>query len=306
MSKKDNIFVCGSVAIIGRPNVGKSTFLNHSIGQKISITSRKPQTTRHQILGIKTLDESQIVYVDTPGLQLKPERALNRGMNQEVIRAVADVDVVLFMVEAGKWTKADENALVLIKRTDTKTILVVNKTDKIKNKINLLPFIKKITDKMDFVEVVPVAAVKGDNISIVEDAIIKLLPTSEPWFAEDQVTDRSVRFLAAEMIREKLTRKLGDELPYRLNVTIEKFKEEQFKEKQSLIHIHAIIWVESRGQKKIVVGKNGSVLKSIGEDARSDMEKMLDKKVFLETWVKVKEKWSDNVNALSQFGLNTE
>ena len=159
---------------------------------------------------------------------------------------------------------------------------------------------------MDFVEVVPVAAVKGDNISIVEEAIIKLLPAGEAWFSEDQITDRSVRFLAAEMIREKLTRKLGDELPYRLSVTIEKFKEEQFKEGQDLVHIHATIWVESRGQKKIVIGKNGTVLKSVGEDARLDMQKMLDKKVFLETWVKVKEKWSDNVNALSQFGLNVE
>lgn len=294
-------FVCGSVAIIGRPNVGKSTYLNHSIGQKISITSRKPQTTRHQILGIKTLNNAQIVYVDTPGFQVKPDRALNRGMNKEVVRAAKEVDVVIFMVEAGKWTEADENALVLIKRSEAKTILVINKSDKIKEKVKLLPYMQKVTEKMDFVEVVPIAALKGDNISIVEDAIIKLLPASEPWFAEDQITDRSVRFLAAEMIREKLTRKLGDELPYRLSVTIE-----QFKEEENLVHIHATIWVETKGQKKIVIGHKGALLKTVGEDARFDMQKMLDQKVFLETWVKVKEKWSDNVNALSQFGLNIE
>ncbi len=301
MSEKLEGFVCGAVAIIGRPNVGKSTYLNHSIGQKISITSRKPQTTRHQILGIKTFEQSQIVYVDTPGLQVSPDRALNRGMNKEVIRAVAEVDVVLFVVEAGKWTEADENALALIKRAEVKIILIINKVDKVKNKPELLPFIQKITEKMNFVEVIPTTATKGDNIPLVENAIIKLLPHSEPWFSEDQITDRSVRFLVAEMIREKLTRKLGDELPYRLNVTIE-----QFKEDETLVHIHATIWVESRGQKKIVIGKEGSVLKSIGEDARYDMQNMLEKKVFLETWVKIKEKWSDNVNALNQFGLSSE
>ncbi len=301
MNEQAQKFVCGSVAIIGRPNVGKSTFLNHSIGQKISITSRKPQTTRHQILGIKTSDDSQIIYVDTPGLQLKPDRALNRGMNKEVMRAVLEVDAVLFMVEAGKWTPADENASVLIKQANVKMILVVNKIDKIKNKKDLLPFIKKITETMDFAEVIPTAATKGDNISIVEDAIIKCLPVADPWFSEDQITDRSVRFLAAEMIREKLTRKLGDELPYRLNVTID-----QFKEDETLAHIHATVWVESKGQKKIVIGKSGSVLKAVGEEARYDMQTMLDKKVFLETWVKVKEKWTDNVNALSQFGLSSE
>ena len=301
MTETSEQFVCGSVAIIGRPNVGKSTYLNHSIGQKISITSRKPQTTRHQILGIKTLENSQIVYVDTPGFQMKPDRALNRGMNKEVVRAAKEVDVVIFMVEAGKWTEADENALFLIKRSEAKTILVINKSDKIKDKVKLLPFMQKITEKMDFVEVVPIAALKSDNIAIVEDAIIKLLPVSEPWFAEDQITDRSVRFLAAEMIREKLTRKLGEELPYRLSVTIE-----QFKEEDDLFSIHATIWVETKGQKKIIIGHKGALLKAVGEDARHDMQKMLDQKVFLETWVKVKEKWSDNVNALSQFGLNVE
>ncbi|MFK8069001.1 MAG: GTPase Era [Gammaproteobacteria bacterium] len=301
MKEKTQNFVCGAVAIIGRPNVGKSTFLNHSIGQKISITSRKPQTTRHQILGIKTSGNSQIVYVDTPGLQLNPDRALNRGMNKEVMRAIVEVDVVLFIVEAGKWTAADENTLVLIKQSNVKAILVVNKIDKIKNKKDLLPYIKKITELMEFVEVIPTAATKNDNISTVEDAIIKCLPVADPWFSEDQITDRSVRFLAAEMIREKLTRKLGDELPYRLNVTID-----QFKEDETLAHIHATIWVESKGQKKIVIGKNGSILKSVGEEARYDMQVMIDKKVFLETWVKVKEKWSDNVNALNQFGLSSE
>ncbi len=299
MNEYPESFVCGSVAIIGRPNVGKSTFLNHSVGQKISITSRKPQTTRHQILGIKTLDKAQIVYVDTPGFQIKPDRALNRLMNREVMRAAFDVDLVLFMVEAGMWTEADENTLQLLKKSGTKTILLINKIDKIKDKKKLLPYIKNITDRMNFVEVIPLAALKGDNIPVVEEAITKNLPPSDPWFSADQVTDRSVRFLTAEMIREKLTRKLGEELPYRLNVTIE-----QFREDEKIIHIHATIWVETKGQKKIVIGHKGSVLKSIGREARHEIQKMVDRQVFLETWVKVKEKWSDNINALNQFGLN--
>ena len=299
MNEYPESFVCGSVAIIGRPNVGKSTFLNHSVGQKISITSRKPQTTRHQILGIKTLDKAQIVYVDTPGFQIKPDRALNRLMNREVMRAAFDVDLVLFMVEAGMWTEADENTLQLLKKSGTKTILLINKIDKIKDKKKLLPYIKNITDRMNFVEVIPLAALKGDNIPVVEEAITKNLPPSDPWFSADQVTDRSVRFLTAEMIREKLTRKLGEELPYRLNVTIE-----QFREDEKIIHIYATIWVETKGQKKIVIGHKGSVLKSIGREARHEIQKMVDRQVFLETWVKVKEKWSDNINALNQFGLN--
>lgn len=289
---------CGAVAIIGRPNVGKSTYLNHSLGQKISITSRKPQTTRHQILGIKTLGDGQIVYVDTPGLQINPDRALNRGMNKAVILAVAEVDVIIFMIEAGKWTDVDEHALMLIKQSDVKIILVINKVDKLKDKSVLLPFIKRMSALHEFVEIIPVVARLGENIAVVEKAIIQLLPEGEHWFPDDQVTDRSVRFLAAEMIREKLTRKLGDELPYRLNVTID-----QFKEDDVLVHIIATIWVERQGQKMIVIGNKGAGLKAIGEQARIDMEKMLNKKVFLETWVKVREKWSDDIRALTQFGL---
>ena len=289
---------CGAVAIIGRPNVGKSTYLNHSLGQKISITSRKPQTTRHQILGIKTLGDGQIVYVDTPGLQINPDRALNRGMNKAVILAMAEVDVIIFMIEAGKWTDVDEHALMLIKQSDVKIILVINKVDKLKDKSVLLPFIKRMSALHEFVEIIPVVARLGENIAVVEKAIIQLLPEGEHWFPDDQVTDRSVRFLAAEMIREKLTRKLGDELPYRLNVTID-----QFNEDDVLVHIIATIWVERQGQKMIVIGNKGAGLKAIGEQARIDMEKMLNKKVFLETWVKVREKWSDDIRALTQFGL---
>lgn len=289
---------CGAVAIIGRPNVGKSTYLNYSVGQKISITSRKPQTTRHQILGIKTLGEGQIVYVDTPGLQLNPDRALNRGMNKAVLRAVAEVNVIIFMIEAGKWTAADDHVLNLIRQSEVKIILVINKIDKLKNRSELLPFIEKVSTLYDFIEIIPVVARTGENIPVVEEAIIKLLPESEYWFPGDQVTDRSVRFLAAEMIREKLTRTLGDELPYRLNVSID-----QFKEDNAMVHILATIWVERQGQKKIVIGKKGAGLKAIGEQARLDMEKMLNKKVFLETWVKVRDKWSDDIRALTQFGL---
>jgi GTP-binding protein Era len=300
MTDNKVINICGMVAIIGRPNVGKSTYLNHSLGQKISITSRKPQTTRHQILGIKTQDNAQIVYVDTPGLQTNPDSALNKGMNKEVIRAASEVEVILFLVEAGKWTEADQNVLELIKRSQLKTILVINKIDKVADKSQLLPFIAKIADQMDFVEIIPVVARLGKNIDTVETAIIKLLPESAAFFPEDQITDRSVRFLAAELIREKLTRKLGDELPYRLSVTIE-----QYKEEEGLVSIYATIWVEREGQKRIVIGKKGAVLKSVGEDARLEIEKMIEQKVFLQTWVKVKEKWSDNAKALQQFGLNS-
>ncbi len=292
---------CGAVAIIGRPNVGKSTYLNHSIGQKISITSRKPQTTRHQILGIKTHDASQIVYVDTPGLQTSPDSALNRGMNKSVLRAAADVDLLLFIVEAGKWTDADKNVLLLVKQSNVPCILVINKIDKLPDRETLLPYIQQLTGEHEFTEIIPAIARTGENVSVVEEAILKRLPAGDHWFPDDQVTDRSVRFLAAELIREKLFRRLGDELPYRLTVTID-----QFKEEEGLAHIMATIWVERAGQKRIVIGKKGAILKSVGEQARADLETMLEQKVFLETWVKVREKWSDDVRALTQFGLGSE
>lgn len=292
---------CGAVAIIGRPNVGKSTYLNHAIGQKISITSRKPQTTRHQILGVKTVDTTQIIYVDTPGLQANPDRALNRGMNKSVLRAISEVDVLLFLVEAGKWTEADQNVLKMVQQTRVPTILIINKIDKLDDRSALLPYIEQLSAQHTFDEVIPTIARTGENIESVEAAILRFLPEGVHWFPEDQVTDRSMRFIAAELIREKLFRRLGDELPYRLTVTID-----QFKEEAGLTHIMATIWVERQGQKKIVIGKKGAGLKAVGEQARQELESMLEQKVFLETWVKVREKWSDDVRALTQFGLGTE
>ena len=288
---------CGYVTILGRPNVGKSTLLNQILGQKISITSRKPQTTRLQLLGIKSYNNTQVIYVDTPGIQQLPTNAINRHMNREAINDIKDVDILIHMIEAMSWTDKDKHVLNLINTAEVPVILVLNKVDKIKNKQKLLPFIKKMKDQNKFKEIIPISAKTKDNISILERSIQELLPVAPQLFQDDQITNRNEQFFAAEYIREKLTRKLGDELPYHLTVTIEYFKYEN-----ELIHISALIWVSSEGQKAIVIGKNGDILKQIGEQARIDMEKLFAKKVFLQTWVKVKEKWIDNIQALKQFG----
>jgi len=295
----DMIYRCGYVTILGRPNVGKSTLLNQILGQKISITSRKPQTTRLHLLGIKSDNNSQVIYVDTPGIQQSPTNAINRHMNREAINAIHDVDILIYMIEAMSWTDKDKHVLNLINSVEMPVILVLNKVDKIKNKQKLLPFIKKMEGKSKFTEIIPISAKTKDNISKLENFIQESLPVAPQLFPDDQITDRNEQFFAAEYIREKLTRKLGDELPYHLTVTIEYFKCEG-----NLVHISALIWVSSKGQKAIVIGKNGDILKQIGEQARIDMEKLFDKKVFLQTWVKVKEKWIDNIQALKQFGYS--
>ena len=288
---------CGFVTITGRPNVGKSTLLNHIMGQKLSITSRKPQTTRTHISGIKTSSDSQIVFVDTPGLQKKPVTAFNRYMNREVFNALSHIDVIVHVVEALKWTDADLNVYEHIKKQDCQIILVINKIDRIKDKAELLPFIKQLDPEKIYNEIVPVSAKHGHNIDSLENHIRKCLHSGTPQYPEDQITDRNERFFAAEFIREKLTRTLGDEIPYNISVTIDKFKEEE-----KLIKIQATIWVASGGQKKIVIGKNGAILKKTGEQARKDMEKMFGRKIYLQTWVKIKNKWTSNVQALKQFG----
>ena len=295
----DMIYRCGYIAIFGRPNVGKSTLLNQILGQKISITSRKPQTTRLQLLGIKSHNNTQFIYVDTPGIQQAPRNAINRHMNREAINAIQDVDILIYMIEAMSWTDKDKYVLDLLNTADAPVILVLNKVDKIKDKQKLLPFIEKMKDKKKFKEIIPVSAKTKDNISRLECSIQELLPIAPQLFPDDQITDRNEQFFAAEYIREKLTRKLGDELPYHLTVTIEYFKYEN-----ELIHISALIWVSSKGQKAIIIGKNGTILKQIGEQARIDMEKLFAKKVFLQTWVKVKDKWIDNAQALKQFGYS--
>lgn len=291
---------CGYVAIVGRPNVGKSTLLNHLIGQKISITSRKPQTTRHRTLGILTEDDYQAVFVDTPGIHGDEKRAINRYMNRAATSGLADVDLVIFIIDGLQWTEDDQ--LVLDKLTDINkpVVLWVNKVDKITDKETLLPLLGSLSERHDFTEVIPGSALKQTNLEPLIECIKKHLPESEFIFPEDAITDRSVRFMAAESIREKLIRQLGEELPYALVVEIESFKTDE----KGIVHIAAVIYVERAGQKSIVIGKGGKRLKQVGKDARLDLEKLLDTKVFLQLWVKVKDGWADDERALRSLGFD--
>ncbi len=298
---KNEAFRCGYVALIGRPNVGKSTLMNHLLGQKISITSRKPQTTRHRILGIKTTEHAQIIYVDTPGIHRHAKRAVNRYMHRTTSSVIADVHVVVFLVEALKWTDEDELVLSTLKSVPVPVILAVNKVDRVKQKDELLPYLQELNRKMDFAEILPVSALAGTNLKQLEEVIVRHLDISGPYYPEDQLTDRSSRFLAAEIIREKLMRSLGQELPYALTVEIEKFEEQA-----NLYRINALIWVERDNQKAIVIGEKGERLKKIGKQARLDMQKLFDRKIYLELWVKVKEGWSDDERALSSLGYRDE
>ena len=292
---------CGYVAIIGRPNVGKSTLLNHNIGQKISITSRKPQTTRHRLLGIKTEGNTQIIYVDTPGLHQRKYNAMNRYLNRSATSSMVGVDVIVWLVEALQWTEEDAFVLNTLADISIPIILGVNKIDKISDKNTLLPYLQKVTTQYDFKEIIPISARKGYNLIELESKVIQLLPVGIFLFPEEQITDRSKRFLVAELIREKLVRRLGEELPYRLTVQIE-----QFSSDKNLTHISALIWVERQGQKTIVIGKKGKVLKAIGAEARLEMETLLECKVFLQLWVKVKQGWCDDERALQQLGYSDE
>ncbi len=287
----------GYVSIVGRPNVGKSTLLNRILGQKISITSRKPQTTRHNIVGINTTESAQMVYVDTPGMHLDNVGAMNQYLNRAANQTLHDVDVILFLVENVKWTDEDEAVLRKLKDTKIPVVLVVNKSDRMTDKARLFDHMNTLSQKMTFAEIIPVSAKNGKHIDKLEEMVDSYMPEGDLIYPEDQVTDRSVRFLASEMIREKLMRSLGQELPYSLTVEIEKFSEEG-----GLIDVAAVIWVERKGQKAIIIGNKGQNLKNIGQQARVDMEKMLDKKVFLQLWVKVKEGWSDDLRALRSLG----
>jgi len=299
-SHSDN-FVCGYIAIVGRPNVGKSTLLNRLLGQKVSITTHKPQTTRHRILGIKTIENAQFVYVDTPGIHNKTKSALNRYMNRAATTSIADVDIIIFVVDGVKWTELDELVLDKLEGVDKPVILVINKTDKIKDKDKLLPYMADLTTKFEFTQIIPVSARTGDAIENLEYAIQELLPASSPFFPDDQITDRSERFMAAEFIREKLMRTLGEELPYALTVQIEKFEN-----KGHIKRIYAVIWVSRDSQKGILIGKDGQQLKIVGEQARKDMEQAFDSKVFLQLWVKVKKGWSDDERALKSLGYDDD
>lgn len=290
---------CGYVAIVGRPNVGKSTLLNHLLGQKISITSRKPQTTRHRVLGIKTEGANQIIFVDTPGIHQGSEsdKAINRYMNRAASSSITDVDMVVFVVERGTWTDADDWVLQQVTQADCPVILAINKVDQIKDKKNLLPYLDQCKTKMDFAEIIPLAALHGTNLDALEASIVQRLPTEMHLFPEDQITDRSQRFMAAEMVREKIMRQLGEEVPYAMTVEIE-----EFKDSGKSLHIHALILVEREGQKRIVIGSKGGRLRLIGQEARLDMEKMFERKVMLKLWVKVKSGWSDDERALRSLG----
>ncbi|AUD78347.1 GTPase Era [Kangiella profundi] len=293
-------FRCGYVAVLGRPNVGKSTLMNHILGQKVSITSRKPQTTRHRILGIYTDDDAQILFVDTPGIHKKEARSINRYMNRAASSSMVDVDVIIFVVDGTQWTEDDELVLEKLQQTNCKTILFVNKVDKIQDKEQLLPHLAKITERFEFDAVFPGSALRGDNLEPLISQIKDWLPKGDLFFPEDYVTDRSQRFMAAELIREKLMRSLGEEIPYSSTVEIEQFKSDE----KGTLHINGLILVERSGQKAIIIGKQGQRLKQIGQDARIDMEELFGTKVFLQLWVKVKDGWADDERALRSLGYD--
>lgn len=288
---------CGYVAIVGRPNVGKSTLLNHILGQKLAITSRKPQTTRHNMLGIKTVANIQAVYVDTPGLHKDNEKALNRFMNKTASNALKDVDVVVFVVDRNKWTEEDQLVLNKLQFLSLPIIVAVNKIDRLENKKELLPHLQWLNTQLPEAQIVPVSSLHSQNLTTLENLISQHLPENEHFYPEDQLTDRSSRFIAAEIVREKITRQLGAELPYESNVEVE-----QFKQEGAVLHIHALILVEREGQKKILIGNKGERIKLIGQEAREDMEKLFDNKVMLSLWVKVKRGWSDDDRALRSLG----
>ena len=291
---------CGFVAIVGRPNVGKSTLLNHILGQKLSITSRKPQTTRHQVLGIKTDGPVQAIYVDTPGMHEEEPRALNRYMNRAASSALVDVDVVGFVVDQLAWTPADELVLDKLSRVRCPVILAVNKVDKLANREQLLPHIEMLSKKREFAEIIPLSALKETNLAPLEAAVGRFLPKSVHFYPDDQITDRSERFLASEIVREKITRQLGAEVPYSVAVEIE-----QFKHEGKTLHIAALILVEREGQKKIIIGDKGARLRRIGQEARLDMERLFGSKVMLRLWVKVKRGWADSERALRSLGMDS-
>jgi GTP-binding protein Era len=295
----DADFRSGFVALVGRPNVGKSTLLNRLVGQKISITSRRPQTTRHRILGIKTESDYQIVFVDTPGLHATQPRAMNRYLNRAAADSLADVDVVVFLTDGVRWQEDDEWVLQKLQGLSCPVIAAINKVDRIADKQALLPFMQMLAGKREFAEIIPLSARTGDRLDALEAAVLEHLPVSSPLYDEDQVTDRSQRFLAAELVREKLFRRLGEEIPYGLTVEIESFKEEG-----NLLRIHALIWVEKVSQKPIVIGHKGQLLKDVGREAREDMQEAFERKVFLQLWVKVKEGWADDERALQSLGYD--
>ncbi|CAM2871129.1 GTPase Era [Vibrio diazotrophicus] len=290
---------CGFVAIVGRPNVGKSTLLNNILGQKISITSRKPQTTRHRIMGVDTEGDYQAIYVDTPGLHIEEKRAINRLMNRAANSSLSDVNLVLFLVDGTHWTEDDEMVLTKLQKANFPVILCVNKVDNVKDRNDVMLHMQAMSERMNFVDVVPISAKLGKNVDVLRKHVREHLPKAVHHFPEEYVTDRSQRFMASEIIREKLMRFTGEELPYSVTVEIERF---DYNPDTDGFHINALILVERIGQKKMVIGKNGEKIKTIGREARLDMEELFGRKVYLETWVKVKSGWADDERALRSLG----
>jgi GTP-binding protein Era len=291
---------CGYIALVGRPNVGKSTLLNRILEQKVSITSKKPQTTRHSIIGLRTEGEHQFVYVDTPGIhQGNKKKAINRLMNKTAMSVLRDVDVIAFLVDGTHWNEEDDYVLELIKQSRVPCILVINKVDKIAEKEVLLPWIEQISQRHDFEAIIPISAKNGVQVQELQDKLQIYLPEGPHLFPDDQLTDRPVRFLCAELLREKIFRFCGEELPYAVNVEIESFKEEN-----NLVRIHALILVDKESHKRMLIGERGQKLKEMATGARLDMEKLLGKKVFLQCWCKVKSGWADDERLLKQLGYD--
>jgi GTP-binding protein Era len=293
---------CGFAAIVGRPNVGKSTLLNQLLGQKVSITSRKAQTTRHRIMGIHTEGPYQAIYVDTPGLHIEEKRAINRLMNRAASSSIGDVELVIFVVEGTKWTADDEMVLNKLRDCRAPVILAVNKVDNVQDKTLLLPHLQFLGSQMNFLDIVPISAETGMNVDTIASITRKHLPEAIHHFPEEYVTDRSQRFMASEIIREKLMRFLGAELPYSVTVEIEQFVTNE----RGGYDINGLILVEREGQKKMVIGNKGTKIKTIGIEARKDMEEMFEAKVHLELWVKVKSGWADDERALRSLGYTDD
>ena len=294
----------GHVAVLGRPNVGKSTLVNALVGAKVSIVSSRPQTTRHRLLGIATFPEGQLLLVDTPGIHREQKRAMNRLMNRAARGALEGVDVALLVVRAGQWDDEDTLAYDALRNAGVPVILVVNQVDRITDKTQLLPYLARVSEGRDFAGVHPISALKRKGLEALVKDVLSHTPEQPPLYAEDEITDKSQRFLAGELVREQLMRQLGEELPYATTVEIERFIEEPSPKGGVMLRIGAVIWVEREGQKLIVIGKGGERLREIGTKSRLQMERLFGNKVFLETWVRVREGWSDDEAALRAFGYH--
>lgn len=292
---------CGTIAIAGRPNVGKSTLLNRLIGMKLSITAHKPQTTRHSVLGVSTVDDTQLIFVDTPGIHVDGKRALNRVLNRTASSALLDVDAVIFVVQALSWSEDDQRAFEMVNKSEAPVFMVVNKVDQVKDKTRLLPFMESLPVPENLRDLIPLSARNGKNVDVLEKKLVEIVPDGQHQFDADDFTDRSMRFLASELVREQLTRMLAQELPYSLSVEIE-----QFEVEENLYRVGAVIWVEKSSQKGIVIGKGGAQLKDIGTRSRKAMETLFGQKVFLRLWVKVKEGWADDLRALQSLGYDSD